>query len=406
MQDTERIVSVFESLDVENIYIYVGDAVRFDYFDSKIRNQGTSIKTIASSTHSPSSFATLATGCYPPRHGVQSFTQSIPSAIDTVFDIDGVKTAFINSIFEYATEEHGKYVDPIYDVLRQTPDEDQRQVGEIDSPFLVMERGPGGHAPYGDFDGTASEYFSKVSAASRDRIEQDYRRSIEKDTELFERRIRSLADRGILNDTLVVYTSDHGELLGEGGLLGHNGPMSPELVYVPTCFIHPDIPTVDLQTTFHHADLLPTILDVTRNQTHFDGRDGVPLAETQKTARPCFWSNEFFTDRLPLVSGRLSYEGVWERDGGWVFSDTTRTDRLAVLLGKMVTSSKRAYMRQHSAECLRSYWWQDRTYGSPQITRKQARDILAEANSDPGNANAVELTEDAQKHLQDLGYLN
>jgi arylsulfatase A-like enzyme len=43
--------------------------------------------------------------------------------------------------------------------------------------------------------------------------------------------------RGILDDSLVIFTSDHGELLGEyNGLYHHQTPVVPELVYVPLAF--------------------------------------------------------------------------------------------------------------------------------------------------------------------------
>lgn len=46
-------------------------------------------------------------------------------------------------------------------------------------------------------------------------------------------------------------------------MIGHNSPMRPELVYVPTVFIHSTIPDETIDTgAFHYVDLLPTILDV------------------------------------------------------------------------------------------------------------------------------------------------
>jgi len=60
-----------------------------------------------------------------------------------------------------------------------------------------------------------------------------------------------------MDRTLVIFTSDHGELLGEyGGLTGHVRPPCPELVYVPTVFIHPLIKNKKTEESImRHVDL-------------------------------------------------------------------------------------------------------------------------------------------------------
>lgn len=66
----------------------------------------------------------------------------------------------------------------------------------------------------------------------------------------------------VLDETLLVFTSDHGELLGEDGRVSHLTPVYPEVVCVPTLFVHPDFPDEDEveQTFMGRVDLLPTVL--------------------------------------------------------------------------------------------------------------------------------------------------
>lgn len=407
MTQASPLQEALSSLDVSNVYIYVGDAVRDDFVSDKVIDRGTYVPTIASSTHSPTSFASLVTGRYPPNHGVWSFSDQIIESVPRMFDLNGFETRFLNSIFEYATEEHGHDVDPIYSVLDADIPESNDPFQNVDSPFVIMERGPGGHAPYGDFDGVATEYFHQRSTDGRSALQEDYRRSIELDVELLFSRLEELKRRGLRDDTLVIYTSDHGELLGEGGMLGHNGPMRPELVYVPTVFVHPDLQKSTIRDlAIHHVDILPTIRDVVGNQELAMNMDGYSISDLPvELPRPCFWKNRFLSEGTPLVSGTLCYEGVWDSHGGFVFTDDGFLDRVSVFGGKLFKSSKCSYMRRHFFSGLRSYVRNKARYGRPQFNEQTARQILSEARRRELASKNTDLSDDAREHLQDLGYM-
>lgn len=400
-------VEYLAELDVSNVYIYVGDAVRYDYVPESVHTRGVSIRTIAASTHSPTSFASLVTGRYPPRHGVETFTNRLDTGIARLFDILDIETGFINSIFAFAIREHTGSQDPIYSVLNLDQSK-SLELSTVSSPFVLMERGPGGHAPYGDFDDTASQYFSDRAGADTSTLQSDYARSIERDADLFEQRIETLRDRGLLDDTLVIYTSDHGEMLGENGLLGHNAPMRPELVYVPTVFAHPELPAVqEHEVSIHHVDILPTVCDLLdRAEEYIPEMDGSSvLSATADEPRPCFWSNTFLPDSIPILSGRMNYSGAWDSDGGHVFTGTRLPDRMSVLGGKLIRSSKRSYMRRHLGACLRAYLRGDTTYRNPDFSRGNAKRVLESASEDPANSVETTLSNDGRRQLENLGYL-
>ena len=393
-------------LDISNVYIYVGDAVRYDSLQENVRERGISIRTIAASTHSPTSFASLVTGRYPPRHGVETFTNRIAPDILTLFEIPDIETGFVNSIFAFATREHTDLQDPIYSILDMDQSE-SRNLSEIPTPFVLMERGPGGHAPYGDFDGGASQYFFDRADAATATLQSEYAQSIERDAELFEQRLQTLQSRGLLEDTLVIYTSDHGEMLGENGLLGHNGPMCPELVYVPSVFIHPEFGDVRRKkNTIHHVDILPTVCDLLdQTEDCFPGMDGKSLLSgISDEPRPCFWANDFLPDSIPL-SGRLAYNGVWNSSGGHVFTEIGLVNRMTVLGGKLFRSSKRSYMRRHLSACLRAYLRGDTTYGEPDFSKTDADCVIQNASEDPAHTVETNLTGDSRQRLKSLGYL-
>ncbi|WP_227356310.1 sulfatase-like hydrolase/transferase [Haladaptatus salinisoli] len=399
--------STLDGIDVDNIFIYVGDAVRWDALSPRIAGLGTTVKTVAASTYSPSSFASLVTGRYTPNHGVRTFSHRIPNDVFRFFDAEDVETTFVNSIFEYADREHRRDVDPIFSVLGVEPPDDADPFDDVEPPFIAMERGPGGHAPYGEFSGTATEYFLSEDATDCDDLVSDYLRSVELDANQFLRRIEELERRGLTDDTLVVYTSDHGELLGEDGMVGHSSPMRPELVYVPTVFIHPDLPERGVRNeVLHHADLLPTAFDVLDLETPPNACDGaVATKGLSNEARPSACFREFLPDSVPMLSGDLAYGGAWDANGGYAFARGSRADRLAVLGAKLFRSSKRRHMRRRVGSLAVAYARSETRYGTPRFDREEARRVLFESMRRLGTVRETDLSVDARQQLRNLGYV-
>uniref|UniRef100_A0A7D6CPS9 Sulfatase-like hydrolase/transferase n=2 Tax=Natrinema zhouii TaxID=1710539 RepID=A0A7D6CPS9_9EURY len=409
MSSSRTLERALESLDVENVFVYVGDAVRWDAVPDRVTDRAATVRSVSASTHSPSSFASLATGRYPTTHGVVTFNHRLSADAFRLFDVPGRETRFVNSIFAYAEREHGNAVDPIHTVLGVEPPAVDDPLEGLESPFVAMERGPGGHAPYGDFSGTASDYFRRRRAADTATLREEYRRSVELDAELFSERLRRLEKTGRLDDTLVVYTSDHGELLGEGGELGHSSPMRPELVYVPTALFHPDLPTTAVDdAVFHHADLLPTVLDVLgveepSDRAQFDGRSAVRSLTNEP--RPCTYENRVLPSSLPFGSGSLHYEGLWDADGGYAFARTSLPERLLVLAGKTVASAKRGYVRRNLPTAVGAYADGGASrYGEPSFSEREAEQRLERLAEGAVAGEQVSLSDGAEQRLRDLGY--
>lgn len=392
-------VSTLRGLDVDNVFIYVGDAVRYDYLPDKLSDEGCVFKTIAASTHSPTSFASLVSGQPAFVHGVNSFKTQIHDDVFRLFDIEEYHTEFVNSI------RHEGHQDPIFSVLGTEPDSESCFPDDVPEPYVVMERGQGGHAPYNSEYSTAGEYFRNVGIHQTETVRQEYKTAVEADIQDFFRRLKEI---GVGEETLVIYTSDHGELLGEGGMFGHTSPMRPELVYVPTVFMHPNLPTGSFnETLFRHIDLLPTVLeilgcgerreDVTFDSSFLSDEDNGPAVSRYKL--------EFLSVDLPQVSGELQFEGVWDHDGGIVFPRSSFSDRLTFLLGKLSSSDKRSLLCRHLASATRSYLKGETVYGSPSVTRQTAEELLESVPLEQMNVKERDLSDDDMEHLRDLGYL-
>ena len=86
---------------------------------------------------------------------------------------------------------------------------------------------------------------------------------------------------GRLDDTLIVFTSDHGEEFGEHGRFGHNKTLYEEVVRVPLILRHPSLVSAGLRVDdlVSLVDIAPTLLELCglpADGTHW-GRSLVPL---------------------------------------------------------------------------------------------------------------------------------
>jgi arylsulfatase A-like enzyme len=74
--------------------------------------------------------------------------------------------------------------------------------------------------------------------------------------------LRTLEDQRLTDDTFVIFTSDHGEFLGDHGLLRKGPPPYRQLLHVPLLFAGPGIDAISVQALTSHVDLKATILEL------------------------------------------------------------------------------------------------------------------------------------------------
>jgi arylsulfatase A-like enzyme len=96
-----------------------------------------------------------------------------------------------------------------------------------------------------------------------ERGEADYLASIRYLDEQLDRLFRALAQRGVLDRTVVVVTSDHGELLGEHGLTGHARSLYKDVLHVPLFVRYPPaVPAERIVRPVSLRDLAATLADL------------------------------------------------------------------------------------------------------------------------------------------------
>ncbi|MFU1781509.1 sulfatase-like hydrolase/transferase [Haloarcula japonica] len=374
--------------EVSNIYIFVSDALRWDSIPESVQSLGATFKTVASGCATMRSVSSILTGINPPRHGVSSWTDQLnePTILQTAdlnsgfYNPAGGKKGGLNVILDRNSEE---------------------ELGKIKPPFVYFERDQGGHAPYRGL--SYDEMLSDLNH-TRESLKQYYSEMVDKSIARFEDRLETLDDRDLLSETLIVFLSDHGELLGEHGLVSHSSPPVPELVYVPTVFIHPEIDERQHRQTIGHIDLAPTVLSALDTNFPKQSFDGVDLF--QKT--PGLRYNDSKYD-IKIKSRKINIyqsSGLWDENGGHVF--TSRGKLISPLIGwKRAQGWNRAYWRENPSDILRGLRCLStphKRYGSPEFSKVTAKEGIADVQSSEGTAETVELEDDVEERLEDLGY--
>jgi len=72
----------------------------------------------------------------------------------------------------------------------------------------------------------------------------------------------SIKERGLLEDSLVILTADHGDAFAEHDYYNHPRHLHEELVHVPFIVAHPSVNSERVETVISTLDIVPTILRI------------------------------------------------------------------------------------------------------------------------------------------------
>ena len=166
-----------------------------------------------------------------------------------------------------------------------------------DSPY-AEGRKEGKDSPYRDKDKIrqmASDYYGLVAEVD----------------DWIGRILKRLDDLGLADRTLVIFTSDHGEMLGEHGLHG-KGVFYEGAVHVPLLVRLPGVipPGTVVQTPASHVDLCATILDYCGlSGPQSEGESLRPFIEGKRDGAGRIIVSEWAN---PAVPGFMVFDGRWK----------------------------------------------------------------------------------------------
>lgn len=395
---------------IQNVFVFVSDALRFDHLPKDVQKMGEVVKTVASSTISPTSFASILSGLHPPAHGVHTFAHRL----DESSNIMHSSKKYDISFYQTESKAESEVSDPIFRVVGQDPST-QTSLANISSPFIQIERNLQTHAPYGlsEHEKTANTYLAERSEDLNNLIEC-YKKGSQQAVDQFTDRIEVLKQRGMLKNTLIIFTSDHGELLGEFAQLSHLKPTIPELVYVPTVIIPPQKSINMKPGVISHIDIVPMVSDILDLELPWNPHGKPPWDSNH----PGWGYNEITIPKgysamgeSDNISNKFAYQmrSLWDSNGGWIINESNMLSRI---IHTMFSSFPNQQMRNTVSQNPRGYMSflshelkSTSKQGNPSMSLSEARKNISDIKKMPKeNYNHTELGDDEKEQLRKLGY--
>lgn len=140
--------------------------------------------------------------------------------------------------------------------------------------------------------------------------------------------LKSVEDLGLAENTIVVFTSDHGEMMGSHKLLNKT-VMYEEAVKVPWLMKFPHLKSKHqfVKGRFGHIDLLPTILEAMDCNHKLQGESLMPVLNgSSKPERDVFieWNNKNRDDELNSVTQNATESEIQNAKNAFVRTSITQ----------------------------------------------------------------------------------
>lgn len=272
----------------------------------------------------PTSFAAVFTGLYPFKSFI-GWKLASTTTLATVMQNAGYQTFGLLNNVQLVTERHFDRGFEHYDTGRWT-DEELLEVAmdrinlaaDGEQPFFGWVHFISPHTPYdfreisahlapamseGRFAERVGGSFEIETPEELKRVRDLYDGEIFFADHLFGQLVSHLRETGVLDNTMIIVTADHGEEFMEHGQVQHNALYEP-LVRVPLLIRHPGHPVgVRVEEPVMTMDLLPTIASVIGANAPGD-LDGVDLRASLDPDRHRIVTGMTNPDRYEILSAR------------------------------------------------------------------------------------------------------
>jgi arylsulfatase A-like enzyme len=267
------------------------------------------LNAVGQSSWTKASVASIFTGLWPPAHGAIGWKHKLSDEIDTLAEFlhaEGYQTAaFVTNPNVVKTFGFTQGFDEFTRKLKRPSDQvnamafDWIDGRREDAPFLLYLHTMDPHAPYAPPEPFRSEFAPNADEMPHWQprwrwpmealpyLSDLYDAEIAFNDDSFGKLLDFLEERGVYDETMIIFASDHGEEFKEHGRWRHGANLHAETLNFPLIIKFPgQSEGVRVGQTVQHIDLLPTILsnvglDIPpaldgRDLTGFGGDDAVP----------------------------------------------------------------------------------------------------------------------------------
>lgn len=363
--DTQR-ADAFEPIGGE------GSPVKTPTFDALAKDGVAFTQAYNQENWTKPSVATILSGLYPVSHDTSGEEETVPEAVEMLAEIlqkQGMSTgAFIangyisrdfgfNQGWDYYTnflrEKKNHTAKSVYREAMQWVEENHKK------PFFLYVQTIDPHVAWsvpkkytdlyyeGEYKGQIGPSMSgreQADLSGSDTLTDDdikwihalYNGEVTYQDEYMGGLMKKLEELGVMDDTLIVISTDHGEELQEHGQMGHRHTLYNELIRSPLVMRYPKRlpPNTQIDDIVELVDMAPTILDVMGFDPSKDheGLSLVPLIEGRPFQRPRYTIAEYeYNARYGPLDITEDERGMHERSvivGRWKMWTTHREHRM------------------------------------------------------------------------------
>jgi arylsulfatase A-like enzyme len=129
------------------------------------------------------------------------------------------------------------------------------------------------------------------------------------------RTLELLRENGMLEDSLIIYTADHGEAFAEHGALEHGNTVYDEMIRVPFIVHVPGAEPAVIEQQVGLIDIFPTLaemLDLRVDDSAFEGRSIAPLLNGVQQSPARFYYSRAFGDKLKFTLRGEQYKYIYQ----------------------------------------------------------------------------------------------
>jgi arylsulfatase A-like enzyme len=352
------------SCDRPNVLLYVVDTLRADGVGrygsqvetpavDRLSREGTLFKNaFAPSSWTRASIGSILTGLYPDVHGAEGRNDSLPEHVATLaelFSEHGYTTAAVvanpnvgsfygfdqgfDEFFQLYTRREQGLIDSRESVVPsdQVTDRVTEWLNGVGCPFFLFVLTIDPHVPYSppaSFDRYGPDYSGPVdhdelaivrkdlTAEDRERLRSLYHGEISFNDDSMGRLLTWLGAEGLYDDTIVVFTSDHGEEFWEHGGSMHGKTLFQEAVRVPLIIRYPKrVPiAVPVTQAVSLVDVAPTLLELADIPAPYP-LDGTSLIPSVPEERVLYFTLDLDGASVKAIT-RAPWRLIWNQRKG------------------------------------------------------------------------------------------